>query len=319
MQKLVLKYAGLSDVPVASPNQDTTFYEEFAGAAYRKRSRFMLDAWVAMVGIDLLGKLLLKIRPFAKDKNAAEQIYNECLKIWIEAAENRTAFAWKKRFMADFASRFSGLELDFAVRRPRIGVVGEIYVRSHPFANNNIIKRLEELGAACSLAPLAEWIYYTNFTRLATAKRNREIKNYFVNFMTDLLEHRIEKVLAAPLEKRFGKLTDSKITELLNCSRPYMHDSFEGEAILSVAKTVEFFHEGFSGVVNVMPFSCMPSTIVSSITPQITKDCRNMPILNISFDGSEDVTFQTRLEAFFEQCCRRQDSMLSASEVLQRI
>ena len=98
-----------------------------------------------------------------------------------------------------------------------------------------------------------------------------------------------------------------------------MDDSFEGEAILSVAKTVEFFHEGFSGVVNVMPFSCMPSTIVSSITPLLSRDCQNMPILNISFDGSEDATFQTRLEAFFEQCCRKRDSMLSVSEVLQRI
>jgi predicted nucleotide-binding protein (sugar kinase/HSP70/actin superfamily) len=97
-----------------------------------------------------------------------------------------------------------------------------------------------------------------------------------------------------------------------------MDDSFEGEAILSVAKTVEFFHEGCAGVVNVMPFSCMPSTIVSSITPVLSRDCQNMPILNISFDGSEDVTFETRLEAFFEQCCRRQDSILSVSEVLQR-
>ena len=105
----------------------------------------------------------------------------------------------------------------------------------------------------------------------------------------------------------------------MNYSRPYIHNSLEGEAILSVAKIAEFFHEGFAGVVNVMPFSCMPSTIVSSITPLLSRDCQNMPILNISFDGSEDAILQTRLEAFFEQCCRRQDSMLSVSEVLQRI
>jgi predicted CoA-substrate-specific enzyme activase len=318
LQRLVLKHAGLDGVMIVSPNQDTTFYEELAGAADRKRSRFMLDAWIVMVGIDLLGKLLLKVRPYAKDKDTAQQIYNECLKIWVEAAENRISFGQKKRLMTDIAKRFSVIEIDFTVHKPRIGIVGEIYVRSHPFANNNIIKQLEGLGAACSLAPLAEWVYYTNFTRLAAAKRSKEIKNYLVNFMTNFLQRRIEKALALPLEKRFGKLAERRTTELLNYSRPYIHNSFEGEAILSIAKTVEFFHEGCAGVVNVMPFSCMPSTIVSSITPLLSKDCNNMPILNLSFDGSEDATFETRLEAFFEQCCRKQDLLLTASEVLQR-
>jgi predicted nucleotide-binding protein (sugar kinase/HSP70/actin superfamily) len=319
LQRLVLGYAGLDKATIVSPNQDTSFYEEFAGSTDKKRSRFMLDAWIAMIGVDLMGKLLLKIRPYAKDKNAVRQVYDECLSVWLDAAENKMPFGQRKKLMADFARRFSGIEFDFAVRKPRIGVVGEIYVRSHPFANNNIIKRLEKLGAACSLAPLAEWVYYTNFTRLATAKRNGEIRNYLVNFATNILEHRIERALAVPLEKNFGQLAERKITELLNYSRPYMDDSFEGEAILSIAKTVEFFHEGFSGVVNVMPFSCMPSTIVSSITPMLSSRCQNMPILNVSFDGSEDATFETRLEAFFAQCCRKKDSMLSISEVLQRV
>ena len=318
LQKLVLGYAGLDKATVVSPNQDTSFYEEFAGSTDKERSRFMLDAWIAMVGIDLMGKLLLKIRPYAKDKEAVRQVYDEGLRMWLDAAENRVPFGQRKKIMADFARRFSRIEFDFAIRKPRIGIVGEIYVRSHPFANNNIIKRLEKLGAACSLAPLAEWIYYTNFTRLAAAKRNKEFKNYFVNLMTDFLEHRIEKTLALPFEKRFGKLAEGKITDCLKYAQSYMDTAFEGEAILSIAKTVEFFHEGFSGVVNAMPFSCMPSTIVSSITPLLSSHCQNMPILNVSFDGSEDAAFETRLEAFFEQCCRREDSVLSVSEVLQR-
>ena len=318
LQRLVLGYAGLDEVMIVSPNQDTTFYKEFAGSTDKGRSRFMLDAWIAMVGIDLMGKLLLKVRPYTKDKEAIRQIYDESLEFWIKAAENGDSFGQKKKLMADIAKRFSQIEFDYTVRKPRIGIVGEIYVRNHPFANNNTIKRLEELGAACLLASLAEWIYYTNFTRLAAARRYSEIKNYLTNLATDFFERRIEKILAAPLEKRFGKLTEEKISDVLKYAQPYMDTSFEGEAILSIAKTVEFFHEGCAGVVNTMPFSCMPSTIVSSITPQISKDCNYMPILNISFDGSEDVTFQTRLEAFFEQCSRRQDSMFTVSEALQR-
>jgi predicted nucleotide-binding protein (sugar kinase/HSP70/actin superfamily) len=301
----VLGYAGMDDAMIVSPNQDTSFYKEFACSTDKSSWGFMLDAWIAMVGIDLMGKLLLKIRPYAKNRQAAQQIYDECLKIWLNAAENEMPFGQRKKLFADFAKKFSSLEFDYANRKPLIGVVGEIYVRNHPFANNNIIKKLEALGAACSLAALAEWVYYTNFIRLAESKRKGRIKDCIVNLFTDLLEHKIEKALALPLEKRFGQLAEKDVKEILNYSSPYINDSLEGEAILSVGKIVEYFHEGVCGVVNVMPFGCMPSTIVGSITPRLSRDCKDMPILNLSFDGSEDAAFQTRIEAFYEQCCRR--------------
>jgi predicted CoA-substrate-specific enzyme activase len=319
LHRLVLKYAGISEAMIVSPNQDTSFYEEFAGSTGKGRLKFMPDAWIAMVGIDLMGKVLLKIRPYAADKNIVRNVYDECLKRWLSSAENRETLRQRKKLMAEIANKFSAIESDFALHKPKIGIVGEIYTRSHPFANNNIIKRLEELGAACSLAPLAEWIYYTNVTRLAETKRKRQFKNYFINLSIDIAEHRIEKTLAGPLEKRFGRLAEINVKELLDYSAPYIHDSFEGEAILSVGKIVEYFHQGCAGVVNVMPFSCMPSTIVSSIIPRLSRDCGDMPILNISFDGSEDATFQTRLEAFYEQCCRRSSVPVNAKQVLGRV
>ena len=69
---------------------------------------------------------------------------------------------------------------------------------------------------------------------------------------------------------------------------------------------VEYHKDGFGGVVNVMPFTCMPSTIVSTQTRRLSADCNEMPILNLSFDGQEDATLTTRLEAFVEQVGARQ-------------
>ena len=68
---------------------------------------------------------------------------------------------------------------------------------------------------------------------------------------------------------------------------------------------VEYHHQGFGGVINVMPFTCMPSTVVSTQTMRISADCDDMPILNLSFDGQEDPTLTTRLEAFVEQVGQR--------------
>ena len=231
----------------------------------------------------------------------AQKVYDEVLRDWLEAVENRSRLSTMCQLMGRFSEKFAALELDGEVQRPRIGIVGEIYVRSHPFANRNIIQRLEALGAVCDLASLAEWIYYTNFTRSQTARRHRNLRNWFSNVFHGYLQHKIEKALARPLEAKFGRLAEGAIEHVIELSRPYMHRSFEGEAILSIGKIVEYYHQGFGGVVNVMPFGCMPSTIVNTQTQRLSAECGNMPILNLSFDGQEDSTLTTRLEAFVEQ------------------
>jgi len=306
LHKLILKYAGFPQCDVIAPNQDDNFYQEFtAGTQTTEMAGFVRDAWTGLVGVDLLGKLILRLRPFAKEPAQAQQVYNKALGLWLEAVEARSSLSARCRLMASIAEDFAAVELDHTLHRPRVGVVGEIYVRNHPFANMNIIARLEELGAACGLASLAEWIYYTNFTRKHLARRRGHLGKFLANLAADYTQHRIEKRLAVPLEKRFGPLAEGPIEHIIELARPYLHHSFEGEAILSIGKMVEYYHQGAAGVVNVMPFTCMPSTVVSTQTRRVSTDCGGMPILNLTFDGQADATLPTRLEAFVEQVAQR--------------
>ncbi len=318
LQRLVLRYAGAGDVPVISPNQDSSFYKEFTGSIDGSvTGNFMKDVWIATAGIDLLRKLILRLRPFAVDARQAQRVYERSVKRWVQAVEERKSLPRSVELMCSIAEEFAAVELDHQVQKPRIGIVGEIYVRSHPFANMNVIARLEELGAACDLASLAEWIYYTNFTRSRAARRRGQVRDWFTNVLQDYLQHRIEKALAEPLRKQgFGGLAEGPIEHVIELARPYFHDSFEGEAILSVGKTVEYYHQGFGGTLNVMPFSCMPSTVVSTQSRRISAECGDMPILNLSFDGQEDSTLTTRLEAFVEQVASRQSANLSVSQLI---
>jgi predicted nucleotide-binding protein (sugar kinase/HSP70/actin superfamily) len=336
MHDLVLKYAGFEDALMIAPNQDSNFYSElvqsFNGVSL---SAFMKDVWTAVVGIDLLQKLILRIRPYAAEPAEAQGVYEKCLKRWVEAVERtadsgqrlaktrlrqglRAADRNRKRdmvgLMGEIAEEFAKVKINYDIRKPRIGIVGEIYVRSHRFANRDIVGKLEELGAACDLASLAEWIYYTNFTRGKMARRRGQWKNLLTNAMQDFFQHKIEHSLAAPLEKKFGRLAEHKVGYVIDLAKPYIDASFEGEAILSIGKIVEYYEDGFGGVVNVMPFTCMPSTIVSTQTRRLSGDCGELPILNLSFDGQEDATLTTRLEAFVEQVAARQK--VSATELI---
>ena len=50
----------------------------------------------------------------------------------------------------------------FDPRRPLIGIVGEIFCRLNNFSNQDLVRRLEDQGAECWMADIAEWIAYTN-------------------------------------------------------------------------------------------------------------------------------------------------------------
>lgn len=317
LHKLILRYSGDGAIPVISPNQDSKFYEEFAKTLnYPSVTRFMMDIWISSVGIDLLHKVLLKLRPFAKEPAQIQKLYENSLSRWLESIQQHTSFSGKCKLIESIAAEFEKIDFDYLVRKPRIGIVGEIYVRSHPVANDHIVDRLEKLGAACDLASLSEWVYYTNFARKFKAARRRECKNFISNIFLDCIQHSIERKLAKSLEKKFGPLAEGYTKEVIKLGDRYLHHSFEGEAILSIGKSVEYHHHGMGGVVNVMPFSCMPSTIVCSHTQQLSRDCSNMPILNLSFDGQEDSTLTTRLEAFVEQVRNRPNSLIGISDIL---
>jgi len=317
LQRLILKYAGVDGVCVIAPNQESGFYNELTETFEAASSRgFMRYAWISIIGIDLMHKVILRLRPYAKDPAYAQKIYKQLRSQWVRAVESRSSFKDLKELVSAFVDYFDALELDRTVRKPRIGIVGEIYVRSHPFANSFLIERLEKLGAACELAPLAEWIYYTNFTRTREAHRRGQLRNRIMNRVQDYFQHKLEKGLAGPLEEHFGELAERPIENVLELARPYLHEDFEGEAILTIGKAIEYHHSGFGGVINVMPFSCMPSTIVSTQSRRVSADCDDMPILNISFDGQEDPTLTTRLEAFVEQIRQRQKGVRSVAELV---
>jgi hypothetical protein len=76
-----------------------------------------------------------------------------------------------------------------------------------------------------------------------------------------------------------------RIGMTLQFALPYVHHSFEGEAALSVGKAVDYAKRGVAGIINVMPFSCMPGTIAGALLKRMREDHDNIPLLSISYEG----------------------------------
>ncbi len=296
MQKLVLKDLGLDDIPVVAPSQDNRFYEDFK--QFRRDPTRL--AWNGITACDLLQKVRLKLRAYEAESGETDSVYQACLDDLCRLIETDPKEDQIAALMERIAPRFGQIETS-QQDKPRIGVVGEIYVRCHDFANNNVVRQLESIGAEAALASFSEWMYYTNVTRKWAARRSGSWREWIQNSLKDRVQHKIERRLAQPFERLFGPLAEVSVWHVLELARPYIHESFEGEAVLSVGKTIEFCHEGCDGVVNVMPFTCMPSTIVSGVLKKVSADLGGMPTLSISYDGQQDPTLHTRLEAFVHQ------------------
>jgi predicted CoA-substrate-specific enzyme activase len=303
LHRLVLDEIGFPDVPIYAPNQDEGLYRDLGMVG----NSFVRSAWQGIVATDLLNKCLHETRPHEKEKGAAQSLHTGFLERICNVIEKDQPM---EPLLRDMRDAFEGLPKD-GVKRPLIGIVGEIYVRSNEFSNESVIKKIEALGGKVWLAPFGEWILYQNHTNIDAARRKGSISEYFSCLATHLVQTRIEHKYASIFEGFLSTLHEPPIKETLSLALPYLKPSFQGEAILSMGKSVDFTRHGVSGVVNAMPFNCMPGTIVTALLKKFSEDHGDFPYISMSYDGNEQANQMTRLEAFIHQAIQRMnDSVL---------
>lgn len=291
--KMVLEQLGLPDVPIFAPNQDTTFYSDLGIVG----KDFTLRAWKGIVAYELLTKSLHETRPYERSKGSADELYASYIpKLYAALRENNvTTDNILKRMREDFEH----LPKERS-EKPLIGVIGEIFVRSHRFSNEDLIRKIEALGGEVWLAPVEEWVYYVNHVGLKKALIKKDwsaAANFLLKrFFQKSIEHRYGRWFEGFLKT----LHEPGTKAILDKAAPYVHSSFEGETILSVGKCIDLIERGASGIVNAMPFGCMPGTIVTALLRGISRDF-GIPCMSIPFDGTESPTIDIQLEAFMEQ------------------
>jgi predicted nucleotide-binding protein (sugar kinase/HSP70/actin superfamily) len=86
--------------------------------------------------------------------------------------------------------------------------------------------------------------------------------------------------------------------------RPYYEPVLGTEAALTMGEAIELAKHGASGILNIMPFSCMPGIISAGLAPRIRADLDDIPWLDVTFDARGGTNFQTRLEAFMYQAAQ---------------
>ncbi len=290
--RMILDELGYTDIPIYSPNSEDG-YAEFG----LDGTTFRAAAWKGIVFVDGLVKLLHSTRPYEVNQGETEKLYLHYLGRLDHSIRNDESLG----DLAEQASlEFSRIET-IKTRRPVVGVVGEIYLRNNRFSNNHLIEKLERLGLEIWLASFSEWPLYTSYTYRSDSFKARDFKGLIDSSLQLMVQKRQEHELVKHFSKHMKIRHDNPVGKVLKMATPYIQLDYKGEAVLSIGKAIEMAGNGAVGIVNAMPFNCMPGTVVSSLSKKISEDLDDIPWLNISYEGLRDSGEDTRLEAFADQ------------------
>ncbi|MBD3168644.1 MAG: CoA activase [candidate division Zixibacteria bacterium] len=292
LHRKVLNELGLEDMHIYSPTSNDS-YSRFIKA----KGEFRKIGYTGFVAVDHLQKMLHHCRPYEREKGLCDRLYKNALNELCKAIETGDD---PLTVIDEAAEKFASARNN-GVKKPLVGVVGEIYIRNNRFANSNLIRKLEDLGCEVYLESMAEWILFVTHMYNRSSKDSWDIKGIIKSMLTQKyqysIEHRYEKAL-----KRFpDMIPETPVEEIVNKALKYLRISVGGESILSIGKGIDLIDLGASGIVNAMPFTCMPGNVITAISKRIKEDYPSLPWLNVSYEGQDESAESIRLEAFAHQ------------------
>ncbi len=149
----------------------------------------------------------------------------------------------------------------------KIGIIGEIYVVLEPAVNFYIQRTLGEMGVYTDRS-----IWLTSYTQ----------KNVLVE----------------------GKVGEKDIHDM---AHPYLNELIGGHGLNSIGEIVIYAEDGYDGVIQLAPFSCIPEIMAKGIVPRVSRE-EGIPVMTIFIDEQTAAAgVITRLEAFLDLLKRKRE------------
>jgi predicted nucleotide-binding protein (sugar kinase/HSP70/actin superfamily) len=110
-----------------------------------------------------------------------------------------------------------------------------------------------------------------------------------------------EKNLIKAVEKIMPIGPFVHVADMLERCDDYIHHDYDGDPPLSIGTVSILSEDHISGVMNILPFTCLPGTLNCAVSGLFRKDHKNIPWENFAYDGQVDASFESRLQAFMHQ------------------
>ena len=249
---------------------------------------------------DIFMNVVYRTRPYEAVPGSVNALHEKWKNIIIEQLKQ------PKVYMKDFNRNIKQIIKEFDeiplldIKKPRVGIVGEILVKFLPAANNYLVDLLEKEGAEAVVPDFMGFMLYcaenANFKadNLGASRKSMHISNAVIKAI-NMFRGPSNKALAQ--SKRFDAPTDIK--EMTKLAAPLVSlGNQTGEGWLLTAEMIELIHHGAKNIVCCQPFACLPNHIVGKgVIKELRAAYPDANIIAVDYDpGASEVNQLNRIK-----------------------
>ncbi len=288
-----LENAGMGQIPVISMSAGI---EKNPGLDINMK--MLHRALQALIYGDVFMRVLYKTRPYEKVKGSANALHQK----WLAIAKKQVTTGNKKEFknnIRQIVREFDELEL-LDIKKPRVGIVGEILVKFLPLANNHLVELLEAEGAEAVCPDLVDFFMYSlynaNFQAeyLGKKKSGAMINNLVIRYI-EYYRKAASTALAA--SSRFEPPVH--VSKLAEYAGPVVSCGNQtGEGWFLTGEMIELIHSGVPNIVCAQPFGCLPNHVVGKgVIKELRHKFPESNIVAVDYDpGATEVNQLNRIK-----------------------
>ena len=291
-----LEKAGLSHIPVISLNANGMEKNE----GFKISAGMLTEMLQAVVYGDLLMRCLYRVRPYEKYSGSADALHSHWRMKCIEALTSKHSLKQYKQFCRNIVSDFDNLPIHEDLKKPRVGIVGEILVKYMPLANNHLVELLEKEGAEAVVPDLMDFLnysFYNNQYRAEFLGAKRSSKTTSVLAVDLIRKIRKPALDALQNSKRFD--APMPIEEIAEQTKPFLSIGNQyGEGWFLTGEMIELIKMGVPNIVCIQPFACLPNHVVGKgVIKRLKAEFPQANIAAVDYDpGASDVNQLNRIK-----------------------
>ena len=291
-----LEKASLSHIPVISLNLNGMEKNE----GFQIKPSLLMDAAQAAVCGDLLMRCLYRVRPYEQKSGSANALHQKWQEICIETLTRKHTVGDYAKLCAGIVAAFDAFPIDETLRKPRVGVVGEILVKYMPLANNHLVELLEREGAEAVVPDLMDFLNYSLYNAtykaefLGTSKSGSAFSEAGISLIQRIRKPALKALKAS---RRFEP--PMPIETIAQQTKPFLSIGNQyGEGWFLAGEMIELLKSGVPNIVCIQPFGCLPNHVVGKgVIKALKKQYPQANIAAVDYDpGASEVNQLNRIK-----------------------
>ena len=294
-----LRDSGHPSIPVISLSAATNLDEKNPGFNLMSDPSILFKAVYGLLYGDLIMQLLYRCRPYEAEPGSVQALFERFMARGREEVTEMDKASYEA-LCADTIRAFDEIPLKDDRSKPRVGVVGEILVKFHPTANNQLVKVIESEGCEANVPGLVDFFLYSLAgpmgmkDELGSKAVARLTHTVAINYVQKMREP-INRMLEA--SKRFEPYPD--VRELADKAQEVLSlCNTMGEGWLLTAEMVDLIETGTPNIVCAQPFACLPNHVVGkSVIKRLRQMHPESNIVAVDYDpGASEVNQLNRIK-----------------------